>query len=247
MNNETNPKKNSKIILVLLIPITLLILTVIASSFLSQEENAAPGGWTPTTEQTAFTEPISTEPISTEPRSTGLAATDPHHTTESHSVPIQEETQTTSVEGPEEPQNTQTAITHPTEMQNPISVPQQAEAEYENWLAAAMVVCVSIEYPDFGLEGIYAASATCLDDKFSSDGAYIIFSSGGNRIAIHAKALENERAETGTTDISTEVIGFATFDQVDPAKVDVASLDEIPPEELSDLISQSLLVSIYTH
>ena len=49
------------------------------------------------------------------------------------------------------------------------------------------------------------------------------------------------------TDISTEVIGFATFDKVKPADFNSAGLDEIKPEELSDLISQSLLISVYNH
>lgn len=127
-----------------------------------------------------------------------------------------------------------------------VVIVQRAEAEYEKWLSAAMIVCVSMEYPDFELEGVYAASATALEDKFSSDGAYILFSAGGERIAIHSKALEGERTEPGTMDISTEVIGFATFDRVDPASVDLKSMEELALDDLSELIAQSLLISIYS-
>lgn len=149
-----------------------------------------------------------------------------------------------------EPQQTQTtdpAQTKPMETLPPQTMPQQTQADYENWLAAAMVVCVSMEYPDFQLEGIYATSVTSLEDKFSSDGVYIVFTSGGNRIAIHSAALDQERSTPGTKDISTETIGFASFDFVSPADLDLDILNNIPLDELSELISQSLLIRIYTH
>ncbi len=128
-----------------------------------------------------------------------------------------------------------------------VQIVQQADAEYEKWLSAAMVVCVSMEYPDFELEGIYISSSKSLEDKFTSDGAYIVFTSGGNRMAIHSIALAQERTTAGTRDISTEIIGFATFDQLDPANIDYNSLEIIDLEELEELIAQSLLVTIYTH
>lgn len=142
----------------------------------------------------------------------------------------------------EETQGTQSSATQPT---SPIV--QRVEAEYEKWLAASMVVCVSMEYPDFQLEGIYTESSTALDDKFASGGVYVVFSSGGTRMAIHSKALAQERTERGTVDISTEIIGFATFDKVDPASVTASSMDQISLDHLSKLIEQSLLVSIYFH
>jgi hypothetical protein len=126
-----------------------------------------------------------------------------------------------------------------------VVIVQQADAEYEKWLAATMVMCVSMEYPDFELEAIYAASATALDNKFDSQGAYIVFTAGGNRICIHSKALEAERTAPGTKDISSETIGYATFDQLDPNSVDFSSFEKIDLEDLTELFAQSLLVSIY--
>ena len=126
-----------------------------------------------------------------------------------------------------------------------VNIVQQADAEYEKWLASTMVMCVSMEYPDFELEGIYAASATALENKFDSQGAYIVFTTGGNRICIHSKALEAERTAPGTKDISSETIGYATFDQLDPNSVDFSSFEKINLEDLSELFAQSLLVSIY--
>ena len=126
-----------------------------------------------------------------------------------------------------------------------VVIVQQADAEYEKWLAATMVMCVSMEYPDFELEAIYAASATALENKFDSQGAYIVFTAGGSRICIHSKALEAERTAPGTKDISSETIGYATFDQLDPNSVDFSSFEKIDLEDLTELFVQSLLVSIY--
>ena len=62
-----------------------------------------------------------------------------------------------------------------------------------------------------------------------------------------AKALEQERTDPGTVDISTEVIGFASFEQINPDSIDFASLEELNVNDMNELISQSLLISIYTH
>lgn len=128
----------------------------------------------------------------------------------------------------------------------PIVIPQIENAEYEKWLAATLIVGVSLEYPDFVPEGIYSASSTSLEEKFSSDGVYIVFVSNGATMAIYSKPIMAERAEAGTKDISSENVGFATFDLVDPAAINVDSMERISFEDLGELISQSLLISIYS-
>lgn len=181
----------------------------------------------PAQTEPAVTQPSvqdSTEPEQTEPEQTEPAVTQP------------------SVQDPTEPEQTEPAATQPS-----IPVVERPDAEYEKWLSAAMIVCVSMEHPDFALEGVYAASATTLKDKYDSAGVYIVFSSGGTRMALHSKAISEERTASGTKDISTEIIGFATFDRVDPAALNLASMEQLELEELSELISQSLLVSVYTH
>ena len=166
----------------------------------------------------------STEDASDETTPSGSAATDP------------EETQNPGeTKAPQE-----NVVPQPT-----VVIVQQADAEYEKWLAATMVMCVSMEYPDFELEAIYAASATALDNKFDSQGAYIVFTAGGSRFCIHSEALEAERTAPGTKDISSETIGYATFDQLDPNSVDFSSFEKIDLEDLTELFVQSLLVSIY--
>lgn len=133
------------------------------------------------------------------------------------------------------------------ETQPPVEIVQRADAEYESWLAAAMLMGISMEYPDFELTGIYVASGTSLEDKMNSQGAYILFTSGGEAMAVHSVPTNGERSAAGTRDLSTETLGFATFDSVDPASVDTKSMKQLAVEDLSELIAQSLLVSVYIH
>ena len=124
---------------------------------------------------------------------------------------------------------------------------QWPEADYEKWLAASMVVGLSMEYPDFELTGIYTASQTSVQDKKDSEGVYIFFTSGGVPMALHSVALEAERTAKETKDISAQTVGWATFDLVDPATVTTESMTQIDLEELTELISLSLRISIYGH
>lgn len=240
MKNGNNQGKGGRMLPVFLILAAMVILVVIAAMFVSADTESGKGkpGTRPTAPSQIVTENHQAEDDMTD----GVQEQSPTDTDDpDQTVPTQH--------GTTEPTEawTEDDDPEPTEEQSSVVIQQQKDAEYERWLAAAMLVCVSIDYPDFEPEAIYAASGTALTDKFSSDGAYIIFTSGGERLAIHSVALENERTEAGTTDISTEVIGFATFDRVDPEKVDAAALDPIALEELSELISQSLLISIYKH
>lgn len=127
------------------------------------------------------------------------------------------------------------------------TMPQLAEANYEQWLSAAMVVGLSMEYPDFELTGIYAASETALENKETSDGVYVFFTSGGESKVLYSIALEKERNESGTRDIYTNILGFASFDLVELESVDNSALKQILLDEIEELITQSMLVSIYTH
>lgn len=129
----------------------------------------------------------------------------------------------------------------------PDTLPQLEEASYENWLAAAMVVGISMEYSDFEISGIYTATETELEDKKNSDGVYLFFKTVNETLVLHSEYLAGERAAAGTRDISSQVLGFASFDLVDSATVNTEGMRQIRLEELSKLIDQSMLVSIYTH
>lgn len=70
---------------------------------------------------------------------------------------------------------------------------------------------------------------------------------GGEKIAIHSKPLDEERTEAGTKDLYTENLGFASFDEVDVDSIDKDECVTVEMDELSELISQSVLVSVYEH
>ena len=129
----------------------------------------------------------------------------------------------------------------------PATLPQLEDASYENWLAAAMVVGLSMEYPDFEISGIYTSTETELKDRKNSDGVFIFFKTGTETLVLHSGYLAGERAAAGTRDISSQVLGFASFDLVESATVNTEGMRQILLEDLSKLIAQSMLVSIYTH
>lgn len=128
-----------------------------------------------------------------------------------------------------------------------VEVVEKEQASYERWLAAGMVAAISMQYPDFTLDGIYLCGETALEEKSSSEGVYVVFTTDGNQMAIHSKALDAERNEVGTIDLYTMDLGFASFDIVDISTIQTDSYQSVEITELEKLISQSMLVSLYEH
>lgn len=124
----------------------------------------------------------------------------------------------------------------------------RVDAPYEHWLAAAVVTGISMDYPDFELEGIYAAGETELEQAGSSEGVYVIFTSNGERKGIRAVHLDGPRtAEAGTKDITSDVIGYASYEEVSPDSMDVSGYQTVEIEDLNTLIGQSERVTVYTN
>ena len=138
-------------------------------------------------------------------------------------------------------------IENGTEEPNQMEIVERADASYERWLAAGMVTAISMQYPDFSIEGIYLSGETELSDKSESEGAYVVFTADGAETAIHSVPLDAERTDVGTTDLYTRDLGFATFDTIEPSQIDTGSCEQIEMDDLTDLISQSLLVSLFEH
>lgn len=128
-----------------------------------------------------------------------------------------------------------------------VEIMEEEKASYERWLAAGMVTAISMEYQEFEIEGIYLASETELNRFKDSQGAYVIFTSGGVERAIYSKPLDEERNEGGTKDLYTRNLGFATFDNVAADSINREQFQSIELGEIQELISQSVLVSIYEH
>lgn len=124
---------------------------------------------------------------------------------------------------------------------------EKKEAAYEKWLAASMIVGLSLRYPDFECEEIFLASDSALSSYSESKGVYVRFQYGGEELMVHSGPLEKERTEAGTIDLYTEDLGFASFDLVDEKGVEQGTGEVITIEDLSELINQSILVSMYEH
>lgn len=133
------------------------------------------------------------------------------------------------------------------EMQKQVQIQQQVEAEYEKWLASAVVMGVSIEYPDFELIGIYTKTCTKLEDSQSSKGVYVLFKSDGKNLAVYSMPLNQERTDAETIDISTKNMGMATFDLVDSKKISTEGLKTYSMDQLEKTISQTMQFSMYYH
>lgn len=170
--------------------------------------------------QTGPTDPAETIPGQTEPPASVPGETTPGQTVPEQTVPV---------------------YTDPT-----APIPE-LDGSYEHWLSAAMVMAVSLEYPQFELEGVWAASATELSESANSAGAFLLIRVNGREVLIHSRPLSGERSQTGTRDLYTAQLGFATFDEVDRSSVDLSKLKELKLEQLSDMIAQSLLVTLYGH
>lgn len=122
---------------------------------------------------------------------------------------------------------------------------EKKDASYEEWLAAAMMVAVSLKGEEFEVEHIYYKTETDLADKQDSEGVYLIYKTGGKSVCVKSTPLKKERNKKGKTDLSTQDLGFATFDTVDKDSKDFDGWKEIKEDSLSDLVSQSMLVSLY--
>ena len=128
-----------------------------------------------------------------------------------------------------------------------VEIVEQVEADYERWLAATMIFGLSLEYPDFELLDMYAASAVALEEKMDSQGVYIRFLSGGEELAVVSKPLEKERSEAGTRDLSCVTMGFASFDEVPVEGLKTEDMIPLALEDLEEPMSQLVLVSVYNH
>ncbi len=115
---------------------------------------------------------------------------------------------------------------------------------YEERLAAAMVVGISMMYPDFEFRGIYMASETPLEAHSGSMGAYVLFSSGGQSLALKSVPLDAERQEKGTADLYGPTLGYSTYELVDPQSVNTATMKELQLEDLEDAINQATQTTV---
>lgn len=136
--------------------------------------------------------------------------------------------------------------------QDPTSQPEQTDpiptmdegAPYEDRLAAAMVIGISMQYAEFEFDGIYAASETSMGNYMNSAGAYVVFRGDGQWLALRSQPIAAERSDKGTADLYLPALGYATYELVDPQTVPGTGLRELQLEDLEELILQSTQVTI---
>lgn len=182
---------------------------------------------------------------------TGLTACTPDRPAQEQSDPTTGTTQQSvdpnSTTAPDE--TTTLATTEPVETEPPavlVTLPE-LEGTYEQWLAAAMYYLSFMEYPEYTLTGLYTGSATSTANRMDSQGVYMLLSDGENELLICSKPLADKRSEVGATDLHTAQLGFATFDVVDPATVDLAGMNLLDPNELIEMMNYTVLPALYSN
>lgn len=144
-------------------------------------------------------------------------------------------------------QTTPEETTHSQNLTTPFTTPpQRADGSYEQWLAAAGVFGVTMEYPEFQLLGIYAPGQTPLEERQSSAGVYIHILFEDQPLLIHCAPLTAERSAKGTTDIYTSELGYNTFDLVDASAVALDTMPQLQMQELEVYFEQTILPALYS-
>ncbi len=133
-------------------------------------------------------------------------------------------------------------VTTPT--REPVEVVQRMDSSYEKFLAAGVLLGLSMQYPDFQLEELCFKEEHDFEDKMESGGVYAFFQSGGESLCIHAKPLAETRTEKGTCDLQETTLGYATFDLVNVRVSDLTGYISVMDEDLTEQINQLYLLTI---
>ena len=225
-----NPETKKKPPLWTLILAVLIISAIVAVMLLAPWKNAAEKHLEKETEKT--TEHMDREDPSVQGQETQptMEPVSPTETAPTEQMPSEETTEPSS----------NTTATSPQE-----TTPVIGDGEiYEERLAAAMVVGISMMYPDFQFHGIYIASETPLEAHSGSRGAYVLFSSGGQSLALRSLPLDAERQEKGTADLYVPTLGYSTYELVDPQTVATSAMKELQLTDLEEAINQSTQTTV---
>lgn len=132
------------------------------------------------------------------------------------------------------------------ELESHVEEYERIDADYEQWLAAAVITCISMNTPDFELGEVYASTQTAIEDRMDSQGIYVTYQSGGETVCIQAKPLEQGRSgQKGTKDVYSELTGYASYEEVSVDTIDMSQWHTVDLQELNTLIEQSERVVLY--
>lgn len=142
-----------------------------------------------------------------------------------------------------------TGETDPTDIQTQptIVLEQRVEGSYEQWLAAAGMYGVTMQYPEGLPVGIYAPANTLFENRSQSSGVYIRVQMPDTELLVHCKPLDAERTEKGTVDLYTKELGYNTFDEIPLSGVELSAMEELKFEDLIPYMDQTLLATVLEH
>ena len=122
----------------------------------------------------------------------------------------------------------------------------ETDKAYEEYLSALSLLALSMEYPDFQLQGVYAASRVSVENKSSSQGIYVLFESQGEDLCLHVFPIAAERNEAGSRDVFASELGYAAFD-LQPEIPAVDGLTLLEAKDYGELLSKLSGVALYNH
>ncbi len=140
---------------------------------------------------------------------------------------------------PNDPTQAQPSETQePAQTQAPTELPEPVTIEVDpEQLAALSLYALSMEFPDFELQGFYSNGSR-------TDGIYAMFVSNGENLTAHIYPIGNERNTPGTMDIYATEVGYAAFDFVNGVD---DNYTEIPQEDYVEQLSALSGVSVFSH
>lgn len=161
--------------------------------------------------------------------------------------PVAETTQPTHRTEPPVAETTQpTQATETVPQATLVTVPE-LEATYEQWLAAAMFRAAMQQAVSFVPLGAYTLTETDLSDPSASQGVFFHFVYDGQEMVIRSVPIAEKRTDTGTSDLYTTRLGYATFDRVVMNPEELMMLKVLDLNELAPLIEHSGLVYLYSN
>ena len=171
------------------------------------------------------------ESESAEQASQGESAEQNTQTASSEQVLQTEPTEQTSQTASSE----QTSQTEPTEQTSQAQEPSEETIIYEKYLAALSMYALVLEYPDFRLDTVYAASFVPMEKKMQSKGIYLSFESGGEKLFAHLYPLESAQADSRT--VHCPEVGYAAFDIVSEIPANLSTIAQSDYVALMENIS----------
>ena len=122
----------------------------------------------------------------------------------------------------------------------------ESNGSYEEYLSALSLFALSMEYPDFQLQDIYAASSVTMANKANSQGIYVFFDSMGESLCARVTPIAAERSESGTLDLFANELGYAAF-EIQSEQPDINSLILLEPGVYGQLLPVLSGISLYNH